>query len=189
MKLVSHLNYNAKNSVLAFLLRAGIFYFIWLFLYELVIKPYTSLDRYVIDNLIDIASVVLKTLNYNLIPVQGADEPIRTIGIDGTHGLWVGDPCNGLTLFAVFLSFLLAFPGKLNIKLWFIPAGLIIIHLINVMRIAALAIIVKIDYNYLDFNHNYTFTILVYSCIFLLWLWFINLNNKSSKNSNLHESL
>lgn len=38
-------------------------------------------------------------------PVFAGNNPtIRTIGIDGTNGLWIGDPCNGLSLFALFIS-------------------------------------------------------------------------------------
>jgi hypothetical protein len=38
--------------------------------------------------------------------------------------------------------------------------------------VAALAIIVDINPEWLDFNHDYTFTILVYAAVFALWyLW------------------
>ncbi|MFT6844435.1 MAG: exosortase family protein XrtF [Flavobacteriales bacterium] len=168
--------------MLAFLIRAGIFYLAWALLYQSWILPNTRIDRLVVDNLIDIASSVLNTLGYDLIPRSVENEPIRTIGIDGTHGLWVGDPCNGLTLFAVFCTFILAYPATLSKKLWFIPLGIICIHLANVVRISILTIIVKIDYNYLDFNHNYTFSIFVYGIILLLWYWFI----KQTKHSD-HE--
>ena len=181
MKLIDLLSYKqqSKYAMLAFLIRAGIFYFIWLLLYHWFILPTTNTDRLVIDNLIDIASVFLRGMGFELIPNPAEGEPIRTIGIDGTHGLWVGDPCNGLTLFAVFSSFILAFPGTLKLKTWFIPMGIIIIHLANVIRITILTIIVDIDYNYLDFNHNYTFTIFVYSIILILWYWFIKMAKKN----------
>ena len=159
--------------MLAFLWRAGIFYLLWLLLYHFLLASHTLLDRFVIDNLIDIASTGLRVIGYELIPNPAENEPIRTIGIDGTHGLWVGDPCNGLTLFAVFLSFMLAIPGKFLPKIWFIPLGLLCIHLANATRIMLLTIIVEIDYNYLDFNHNYTFTIFVYGIIIGLWWWYI----------------
>jgi len=180
LKLVDLLSYKqqSKYAMLAFLIRAGIFYFIWLLLYHWFILPFTSIDRYVIDNLIDVSSSVLRGFGYDLIPNPADGEPIRTIGIDGTHGLWVGDPCNGLTLFAAFSSFVLAFPSLLKLKYWFIPLGIIIIHLANVIRITTLVIIVNIDYNYLDFNHNYTFTVFVYSIIFCLWYWLIKLSRR-----------
>jgi exosortase/archaeosortase family protein len=72
-------------------------------------------------------------------------------------------------LFAVFTLFLLAYPGPWRHKAWFIAFGLLTIHVINVLRIAALCIIVTIDYELLNFNHDYTFYVIVYGWVFLLW--------------------
>ena len=48
----------------------------------------------------------------------------------------------------------------------------LIIHLINAIRIVALAIIVDVNPDWLYFNHNYTFNIIVYSFVFILWyIW------------------
>jgi hypothetical protein len=52
------------------------------------------------------------------------------------------------------------------------PSVCLTIHLINVLRIAALCIIVTIDYELLNFNHDYTFYVIVYGWVFLLWwIW------------------
>lgn len=159
-----------ENPFLRFLALASGSYLIWYWLYHKVINPLTGMDRIVIDNLIDISSAILRFMGYELIPEPPEAEQIRTVGIDGTYGLWIGDPCNGITLFALFTIFILWFPGPWKKKLWFIPLGLISIHLINVLRIVGLCIIVTFDYAYLDFNHNYTFTIIVNGFMFLLWI-------------------
>ncbi|MEX2596997.1 MAG: archaeosortase/exosortase family protein, partial [Salibacteraceae bacterium] len=152
----------------------GLFLFIgWYLIYELWLHPEGTLDLWVIKSLERLSYLVLDGLGYTTLS-ESHVENIRTIGIDGTHGLWIGDPCNGLTLFALFTGFVLAYPGKLKKKAWFIPAGIIAIHLVNVLRIVALSIIIYYfpDPDVLDFNHNYTFTILVYSFVFFLWyLW------------------
>ena len=160
-----------KNPIVKFILLAGLLYLSWFSLYELYLKENTQFDRYIIDNVIVVSGFILEILGYDLIPNPHPDDPIRTIGIDGTHGVWIGDPCNGISIFGIFTIFILAYPGKWKNKLWFIPLGILIIHLVNAIRIAALAIIVKIDISYLEFNHNYTFTIFVYSFVFLLWFW------------------
>jgi exosortase family protein XrtF len=104
---------------------------------------------------------------------------IRTVGIDGTHGLWIGDPCNGLTLFALFAIFIVAYPGPWKHKLWFIPVGITVIHFLNVMRITALCIIVMKRPEWLDFNHTYTFQLLMYGFIFgLWWIWIQKLSSR-----------
>jgi exosortase family protein XrtF len=168
-----------KNAVTLFLAKAFILYIGWYSFYEFYLKDHTRFDRIIIDNVITISAFLLKVLGYELIPNPHPEDPIRTIGIDGTHGVWVGDPCNGISIFGLFAIFIVAYPGKWLHKLWFIPLGIISIHLANAIRIAALAIIVDIDVSLLEFNHNYTFTIFVYSIVILLWYWWIA---KLSKN-------
>lgn len=99
------------------------------------------------------------------------------------HGVWIGEPCNGLKLFGVFSIFIIAFPGNLKTKLWYIPLGIIILHFINVIRIAILTIIQAYNPLLLNFNHNVTFQVIIYSFIFLLWyLWTKKFSSLSKKN-------
>lgn len=146
---------------------------LWYLVYELWLHPKGTFDLMVIRNLEQLSGWLLRALGYTLISESDISS-VRTIGIDGTHGLWIGDPCNGLTLFALFTGFVLAYPGPWKQKAWYIPLGIITIHILNVLRIAALAMIVYHfpDPQVLDFNHTYTFTIIVYGYVFLLWyLW------------------
>lgn len=161
-----------RDPLVRFLVTAGALFLGWYLLYELVIHPWGLLDRAVIDNLIRLSGSLLTALGYTLLPEPANAEMIRTVGVQGGHLLWIGDPCNGVSLFAVFALFLITYPGPWRHKAWFIPLGLLSIHLINVVRIAALCIVVTIDYELLNFNHDYTFYVVVYGWVFLLWfLW------------------
>lgn len=175
------------NPLVRFLIIAGILLLGWNLLYELYLHPHTRLDRYVIDNLIFFSSIALETMGYELMPAPPAAQQIRTIGIDGSYGVWIGDPCNGIALFSLFLIFMIAYPGPWKKKLWYIPLGLAIIHFVNIIRITALTIIVDINPNWLDFNHNYTFYVLVYSTVFALWyFWAFKLSGASLSTKNKH---
>lgn len=155
-----------------FLLKGLGLYIVWYIVYDQWLHPMGELDMFVIKTLEQASYFVLDTLGYVTLAASHV-ENIRTIGIDGTHGLWIGDPCNGLTLFALFTGFVIAYPGPLKKKLWFIPMGLIAIHAINIVRIVALSLIIYYfpDPEVLDFNHTYTFTMLVYGFVF--WLWYL----------------
>ena len=156
-----------------FLLKAVFVYAIWYLLYQQYQHPAGKLDLMVIRNLESVSGFILESLGFSLIS-ESEISSIRTIGIDGTHGLWIGDPCNGLTLFALFTGFVLVYPGDWKKKAWFIPFGIITIHILNVLRIIWLTLTVYFfpDPEILDFNHTYTFTILVYGYVFYLWyLW------------------
>jgi len=147
-------------------------YALWYVLHAYLIQPWGVWDHWLIDQLIALAGSILTGLGYTLIPEPANAEQIRTIGVEGGHLLWIGDPCNGSGLFAVYLIFILAYPGPWKHKSWFALLGLLSIHLINAIRVAALCIIVSIDYELLNFNHDYTFYVVVYGWVFLLWfIW------------------
>ena len=161
-----------KNPYFRFTFLAIILYVVWYVIYEAWLHPSGIWDRLIINNLVFLSNGILQLLGYATLPVSDPDSTIRIAGIDGTSGVWIGDPCNGFSLFALFLIFMITYPGPWKQKLWFIPLGLIGIHLINAIRIAALAIIVDVNIDWLYFNHNYTFNIVVYSFVFLLWyIW------------------
>ena len=161
-----------KNSPpLVFLLKALFLYIAWYLFYELWLHPYTNTDLLVIDNIIKFSEIGLKLLGFSIIP-DVYDASFRTIGLDGSHGVWIGDSCNGITIFALFAGYIIAYPGKLKTKLFYIFFGVLTIHFLNILRIMALTIILLYAPESLDFNHTYTFTSIMYAYIFLLWyLW------------------
>jgi exosortase family protein XrtF len=165
------------NKIVRFIVLFIVLYLFWLMLYEWVIHPWGKLDTVVINDSSLWTAYVLELMGYESFISDNAT--IRTVGIDGTHGLWIGDPCNGLTLFALFAIFIVAYPGPWKHKLWFIPVGITVIHFLNVMRITALCIIVLKRPEWLDFNHTYTFQLLMYGFIFgLWWIWIQKISSR-----------
>lgn len=161
----------ARKAATRFLLIGACIYLAWYALYEFWVKPHTAIDAFVIYAIVDSAESILNLFGYATLRADGFI-PNDTLAIQGSTGVAVGAPCDGMMLFGVFLAFLIAFPGAIRHKAWYIPLGLIAIHYINVLRVVALAIVVKINPDWLAFNHDYTFTILVYGFVFLLWyLW------------------
>ncbi len=181
-KLYAGLKTFIQNPVFSFFLKAIGLYIIWYLLYELWLHPNTDIGLIVIDNIIKSSSFFLEGMGYNLIEYPYS-RAFRSIGIDGTHGLWVGDPCNGITLFALFTGFIIAFPGPWKKKAWFIPLGIVSIHLINILRVVGLAVSLVYFPELLEFNHTYTFTLLVYSWVFLLWMLWVKMSNHGIRES------
>ena len=116
------------------------------------------------------SNMILNLFGYEtMLEIQSDMVITKIIGNDFDHGVWIGEPCNGVKVFGVFSIFIIAFPGSLKNKLWFIPTGIIFIHFINVIRIAILTIISSKNPQILDFNHNITFQVIVYSIILFFW--------------------
>jgi exosortase family protein XrtF len=161
-----------RNPLLRFFLLFIVLYTSWYVLYEQVINPNGKLDSVVINASVYGTDHLLRIFGFTTFTAN--TDTIRVVGIDGTNGVWIGDPCNGITLFALFTAFLLAFPGPVKHKLWFIPLGIFSIFLVNTFRIAALCVIVQKKPEWLAFNHDYVFKIVVYGFIFLLWMLWVN---------------
>lgn len=156
-----------------FLLIAAVSYLIIFLVYDLVLKRYSLLDEYVIRIIIENADSILRRLNFKTFKTTDIND-FQVIGIHGSIGVWVGKACDAISLFIVFSVFILAFPGNQRDKWWFVPFGILTIHIINVLRVVGLTIITYYAPEWLEFNHTYTFTFLVYVYIFALWVWWVN---------------
>ncbi|WP_348533730.1 exosortase X [Hymenobacter nitidus] len=152
-----------------FLLLAIAFYALWFFGYERGLALDGRLDALLSANITAASSATLRALGFDT-SVHGLDPYLLLL--NSQPAVHVGHPCNGLVLYALFAGFVLAFPGPWARKLWFIPVGMLVIYLINIVRIAALALNHLYSAETVEFNHHYTFTFIVYGFIFLLWmLW------------------
>jgi len=170
--------FSSQNQYSRFLILGGIAYLVWVIIYEFFIIPKTLVDEKVISSILFFSEKILNLFNH-VTYVSTDDINIQMIGIDGAHPVWIGRPCNGISVMAIFSIFIAAFPGKFINKFWFIPIGVAFIHFINILRVCALAAIAFYFPDYLNFNHNYTFTLLVYSVVFLMWiLWVKKFTNK-----------
>ena len=144
-------------------------YLIWFLGYEQWLAPDGRLDEALCNNIARNSLHVLRAFNFQ---ATLAPNLPRVVVMDNQSSVIVGAPCNGLVLYALFAGFVLAFPGPWARKAWFIPLGVFVIWLLNVLRVAALAINQHYSHQTVDFNHHYTFTFVVYGCIFGLWmLW------------------
>jgi len=158
-----------NEPIVKFLAIGLVLYLTWFALYEMWIHPMQWVDMFIIDNTIASSRKILELLGY---ATEMAGD--RTMRITGTPGLFIGDSCNGISLFALFSIFIVAFPGNVISKIIFIPVGILIIHVLNIMRVVILAVIETYSYEWTEFNHTYTFTIIIYACIFMMWWYWIN---------------
>ena len=99
-----------------------------------------------------------------------------------SHGVWIGEPCNGIKIFGLFTIFILSFRGEIKNKLFFITIGLTLLHILNVLRIAVLTYISAVNPLILDFNHNITFQLIIYGAMLSLWyIWITLISLKEDK--------
>jgi len=83
----------------------------------------------------------------------------------------VNSSCSGLKQFYQWFFLMVLFPGPWKHKTWFIPHGLVIIHLVNVFRITSMVFVTIYVSQYWDFIHDWVLRPFFYVVMFFLWVW------------------
>lgn len=84
----------------------------------------------------------------------------------------VFEGCNSINVMIVFVAFVFAFGGKPKTMAWFIPAGLVLIYMLNLVRVLALFYVAEYWEQYFYYVHKYAFTAFIYVFVFALWwIW------------------
>ena len=92
--------------------------------------------------------------------------------------------CNAISVIVLFISFVVAFSGKLKTTLFFIFGGSLLIYVLNVLRIAALSALIFYFPKQEPFLHGVLFPLYIYGVVFMLWLiWVRNFSRYASKDT------
>jgi len=85
----------------------------------------------------------------------------------------VSSGCSGLKPTMQLIVLFVFFPGPFIKKLWFIPLGILLLHIVNILRIVSLAVIIMEYPRVWEFAHDWIFRPFFYVVIFSLW-WYWN---------------
>ena len=160
---------------------------LWFFFYHYIYKIDQLLN---INSLIYFSTIlsqqsnfILELLGFNSVTELHGDMIVSKItGLEFSHGVWIGEPCNGIKVFGLFSIFIISYRGKLLNKLIYIPIGVLALHFLNVLRIGLLTYISSVNPYILDFNHNVTFQLVIYGSMLGLWyLWIIKFSTIEAK--------
>lgn len=92
---------------------------------------------------------------------------------NGVTVIEVYEGCNSVNVVIVYLCFLIAFRGAWKTLLKFAVAGIVLIYIMNVLRLAALYGIAFYYPQQLYFFHKFLFTAILYVVVFVLWYYWI----------------
>jgi exosortase family protein XrtF len=98
--------------------------------------------------------------------------------ISGNTVVNVYEGCNSINVVIVFVSFLIAFTGRLKSTVYFFAIGVVIIYLMNVLRVSLLFEVALNFPDQLYFFHKFLFTGFIYGVVFLLWYKWVRLVQK-----------
>lgn len=153
-------------------------------LYSLYLQNFDSGEYYpdYLTNLVAVQSeAVVSALNYNSEVASGYPETNVHLMVNGEFVARIIEGCNAASIIILFVSFMLAFSGKMKTTFLFILAGAVIIYVTNILRIAFMAIGIYEFPEYAHFLHSIVFPLVIYGVVFLLWVVWIIIYTKEIK--------
>lgn len=166
-----------KNYWLRFLI-SGVIAFTLIYIFYAVLRQNDKVDRLYVDILHIYAKFLLAGSKF-LTELFGFEvvtwgKTIRILDDFKAGGVYLDRGCMGRNVMIGFAALIAVFPGKFIHKLWYIPMGLFVITLVNIMRISGLAITAYCCPQYSDINHYLIFKIVAWAVIFLMWVFWFN---------------
>lgn len=170
------------KPILKVLLRFIIIYMVLLLAYQMYLQPFEGKDLdpfsyWVADQVV----FVQNSLGYftELIPYPTFETAVfQTEKIDVTRMV---EGCNAVSVLILFVAFVFAFYKGYKTFV-FVIAGIIIMHIANVLRIVGLNLVILKHPEYGDFTHDYLFPAAIYGMVVVLWLVWIK--SFALKNEN-----
>jgi exosortase family protein XrtF len=177
-----------KNSILKkyfilykpFLLFLGKFlltYLLLTFIYQSYLSQFdvTKLET---DGFTQLVAKQTKDLmllfNYDASIVPNTKEPAINLFYNQRFMARIIEGCNGLSVIILFVSFVVAFSGKIKATILYIIGGSLLIHILNVVRIALLSVLMYYFPKQEHILHGVFFPLFIYGVVFLLWIIWVN---------------
>ena len=141
--------------------------------YSMFLDSFESTDSFTYEVSRESSSLA-NFIGYDSYIEQNVDEASIRFVLDNVYRVKIVEGCNGLAVMILFLSFIVAFGGKLLDMLIFIPLGILLIHASNIIRLVFLVYIYVYHYDQADAFHDYIFPAIIYGMVFVLWVVWVN---------------
>lgn len=82
--------------------------------------------------------------------------------------------CNALSVIILFVAFVVAFTGKIRTTVLYLLGGSLLIHVLNISRIAILAVALYHFPEQEEMLHGVIFPLFIYGVVFILWVIWVN---------------
>lgn len=156
-------------------------YLLLALLYNLYLQNFNSAHYYpdYLTHLVAVQSeAVVDGLGYDSHIRSGHPEATMHLFVEGNFVARIIEGCNAASIIILFISFMLAFFGKAKTTLLYMLAGIVIIYVTNILRIALMAIGIYEYPHHAHFLHTIAFPLVIYGAVFLLWVLWISIYAK-----------
>lgn len=178
--------FEAYKPFLAFLVKFILSYAILGLLYKYYLSFYNSIPfevDFITQEVATQTQKLISFLGYQAEQFPHLKQKSIKLFVNGVYVARVVEGCNAISVILLFCSFIIAFKGKLKSTLLFIVMGSLLIYILNVVRIALVAIALLHYPNYEHFIHGVVFPLIIYGIVFLLWVVWVTKFSVHGKKS------
>lgn len=162
---------------LLFLVKFFAVYFVLTFAYRMYLSSYDE-KNFEVDGFTQMVSnqtiKVISLFENDVYQMPNLKEASVNVVYKKEWNSRIIEGCNALSVIILFISFIIAFTGRLKHTILFIIGGSLLIHFFNVVRIASLIMLRYSFPEYRVFLHDIAFPLVIYGFVFLLWVIWVN---------------
>ena len=148
-------------------------YLILIVLYQSYLSQFDA-SRFEVDGftyiVADHSGLILDVIGYTAVLSPYLGDASILVTISGDPIVRIIEGCNAISIMILFAAFIIAFSRKFVPTLAYILVGILLIHLLNVLRIAFLCIGIIHYPEYEHFLHGVLFPLVIYGFVFVLWV-------------------
>lgn len=162
---------------LIFLLKFFLSYLILTVLYQIYLNSFDS-SSFEVDSITEVVSTqtqqTIELFQYDSQIKPHPKQNSNMLFVEGKNVARVVEGCNAISVIILFIAFVIAFKGSLKKTVFFILAGSCLIYVLNIIRIAIIAIALYHYPQHEHLLHGVVFPLFIYGVVFLLWVIWVN---------------
>lgn len=144
-------------------------------LYKLYLNQF---DKHQVDGITQFVAnqtqQLLSLFNYPVYLLPHEEQASVKFFLNAIYTVRIVEGCNAMSVMILFVAFIIAFSGKIKPTVFYILGGIVIIHVMNIIRIAMLTVLLQKYPEYQHALHGVIFPLVIYGLVFLLWVIWVN---------------
>lgn len=137
--------------------------------------------NFMVQNIVDAVKALLTMFNFNF-----HHHSTNDICFHSHNRISIIWGCTAIKQSFIFLCIMSITSGPWKHKLWYLPLGLLIIYLFNILRIFVISMVVENHPEYFHILHEEILKYVFYGVIFLVWMiWEEKFNLKKKKKTSI----
>ena len=170
-----------------FLTKFLLFYIVFTFVYKMYLDQY-DVAKNEVDSFTEIVAnqteKLLGVLTESKASIPHDKEPSVKLFFKEKYVARIIEGCNAVSIMILYAAFIFAFSTEWKKTGLYIIFGIVLIHILNVIRIALLASSLYYYPQYEEILHGTIFPLFIYGVVFILWiLWVTKFSGHAKRTS------